>query len=127
MALVHEFLVPKLNHHHIAHGAVWFQQDEATARTSNKSMAEIWRLFPCKVISYRGAIDWPHALQIFLNVNFLWGYLKQHVCLDKPRTVGEPKKITERDVRSIPCNMLQRVMANFFQRLKECVKKLVDT
>lgn len=55
---------------------------------------------------------------------FLWGNLKSKVYIAKSRIPIILKYGIEREVRTIPCNMLESVViANLAQRLDECVEK----
>jgi hypothetical protein len=71
-------------------------------------------MFPARVISRRGNIEWstrsPH-----LNACdfFLWGYLKSKVYEKKLRTTKDLKKNISKEVAPISPTMLQRVMQNF--------------
>lgn len=124
LTMLREFLLPELRRRRINRRNVWFQQDGATAHTSNVCMAEVRRLFPGKVISHRGDVDWPPRSPDLSPCDFfLWGYLKNKVYINKPRTVVELKDAIERDIRAIPRNMVERVMTNFAQRVDECAKK----
>jgi hypothetical protein len=90
-------------------------------------------MFPARVISRRGNIEWP-ARSPDLNTCdfFLWGYLKSKVYEKKPRTTEDLKQNIRKEVAAVPPTMLQRVMQNFQIRLLgECVdnngRHLTDT
>ena len=68
-------------------GDTWFQQDGATAHTSRTSMAVLREIFPERLISIRGDLEWPAALQIWPLVCFLWVFSMwffEIPCLCKP-------------------------------------------
>ena len=49
---------------------------------------------------------------------FLWGYLK-----DKPRTLDELKEAIRQQITKINRDLLERVEANFLERLQQCVNE----
>jgi hypothetical protein len=79
-------------------------------------------MFPARVISRRGTIEWP-ARSPDLNTCdfFLWGYLESKVYEKKPRTTEDLKQNIREEVAAIVPTMLQRVMQNFQKRLRERV------
>jgi hypothetical protein len=79
-------------------------------------------MFPARVISRRGNIEWP-ARSADLNACdfFLWGYLKSKVYEKKPRTTVDLKKNIRDELAAISSTMLQQVMHNFQKLLRECV------
>ncbi|KAI5724805.1 hypothetical protein M8J77_007361 [Diaphorina citri] len=52
---------------------------------------------------------------------FLWGYLKERVYREKPRTLHELKEAITEEVRRIPRAMLGRVATSFISRLDSCI------
>jgi hypothetical protein len=101
---------------------VWFQQDGAMAHSVGIAMRALNEMFPARVISRRGNIEWP-ARSPDLNACdfFLWGYLRSKVYEKKPRTTEDLEQNIREEVAAIPPNMLQRVMQNFQKHLRECV------
>jgi hypothetical protein len=79
-------------------------------------------MFPARVISRRGNIEWP-ARSPDLNTCdfFLGGYLKSKVYEKKSRPTEDLKQNIREEVAAIPPTMQQRVMLNFQKRLRECV------
>jgi hypothetical protein len=65
------------------------------------------RMFPARVISWRGNIEWP-ARSPDLNTCdfFLWGYLKSKVYKKKPRTTEDLKQNIMEEVAAGPPTML---------------------
>lgn len=54
----------------------------------------------------------------------LWNNLKSKVYIAKQRTPVDLKDVIEREIRTVPCNMLSSVViANFAQWINECVEK----
>jgi hypothetical protein len=97
------------------------------------AMRVLSEMFPPRVISRRGNIEWP-ARSPDLNAcdYFLWRYLKSKVNERKPMTTEDLKQNIREEVAAIPPTMLQRVTQNFQKRLLgECVdnngRHLTDT
>uniref|UniRef100_A0A8D9B3Q2 Transposase n=1 Tax=Cacopsylla melanoneura TaxID=428564 RepID=A0A8D9B3Q2_9HEMI len=107
--MLREFLVPELRSRGLSRCRLYFQQDRATCHTSNESIAEVKRLFPGKVISKRGDVNWPPCSpDLSVCDFFLWGYLKNKVYVDQPRTLDELKDAISQEIRNIPREMLER-------------------
>lgn len=102
---------------------LWFQQDGATAHTARRTIAVLRELFPGRLISRSGDIDWP-ARSPDLNPCdfFLWGYLKDRVYRHRPRSIEQLKQRIIEEVEAIPTNMTMRVEENFWSRLQLCVR-----
>ena len=99
-----------------------FQQDGAMAHTANISMVTIHGLFPGRVISRRGDVEWPpRSPDLNACDFFLWGYIKSKVYENQPRTAADLKQNIRNEVAAIPGVMLQRGMQNFRKRFQECV------
>jgi len=54
--------------------------------------------------------------------DFLWGYLKSLVYVDRPRTIDYLKSNIRDAIANIPIDMLRRVDENFKKRLNQCVR-----
>ena len=52
---------------------------------------------------------------------FLWSYLKPRVYEGKPRTLEELKGAIRKQIRIINQELLERVEANFGERLQLCI------
>ena len=52
---------------------------------------------------------------------FLWGYLKSRVHEGKPRTLEELKGAIRKEIGMINQELLERVVANFRERLQTCI------
>jgi len=65
-------------------------------------------MFPARVISQRGSIEWPARSPDLNACNFfLWGYLKSKVYEKKPRTAVDLKQNIRDEVAAISTTMLQ--------------------
>jgi hypothetical protein len=80
-------------------------------------------MFPARVISRRGNTEWP-ARSPALNACdfFVWVYHKRKVYEKKPRTTVDLKQNIRDEVAAMSPTMLQRVMQNFQERLRESVE-----
>jgi hypothetical protein len=79
-------------------------------------------LFPNRLISRFGDLTWPSRSPVLTAPDyFLWGYLKEKVFVYCLHTIEELKTEIRRDIRSIPRDMLQRVMDAFPRRLQQYI------
>lgn len=104
---------------------MFFQQDGATCHTSHASMNVLRCLFPNRVISKNGDIQWPaRSPDLSACDYFLWGYLKSRVFQSPPpRDIRELKERIIEEVTRIPAATIRNVMTNFRTRLEECVRQ----
>ena len=117
-----EFLQPRLNNLGYRNSNLWFQQDGATAHTATKSMEVLRKMFPSRLVSLRGDVPWPARSPDLAPCDFfLWGYLKERVYRDRPKTIQELKIAIDREIKLIPQEMTKNVMKSFKNRLQQCV------
>lgn len=103
---------------------IWFQQDGATSHTARESMAILRRMFPGRVISKFGDLNWPaRSPDLSACDFFLWGYLKSKVYTNRPQTLNQLKRNIRTEIDAIPVEVLQRVMQSFRARLQECQQR----
>ncbi|KDR23995.1 hypothetical protein L798_07934 [Zootermopsis nevadensis] len=96
----------------------WFQQDGATAHTASSTLAMLAEFLGDRVI-FKGL--WPPRSPDLTSPDFfLWGYLKQKVYANNPRTVAELQTNIERCIATIPQAMLRRVSRNVIKRVNLC-------
>lgn len=55
-----QFFLPKLDDIDVAH--MWFQQDDATCRTTNETIQLLHETFPSRVLSRFGDQNWPQIV-----------------------------------------------------------------
>ena len=68
------FLEPELQRLGVETQTRWFQQDGATAHTTKTAVRVLNEMFPARVISRKGNIEWPARLPNLNACNFLlWG------------------------------------------------------
>ena len=66
---------------------------------------------------------WPPRLPDLSCYFFLWGYLKSHVYIHKPRTLNDLKEAIQQEIRLIDCQLLARVTDDFKKRLENCIQE----
>lgn len=121
VAMIEDFFTPELQNFPGFNTRTWFQQDGATAHTSNVAMPVVRQLFPNKVISRRGDIPWPPRSPDLTQMDFfLWGYLKTKVYETNPRSIDVLKENIQREMANITELTCRAVMDNFKRRLQEC-------
>ncbi|XP_069594588.1 bromodomain-containing protein 7 isoform X2 [Ranitomeya imitator] len=104
----------------------WFQQDGATAHTARVTMNCLRQMFPGRLISLRGDVNWPARSPDLAPCDFfLWGYLKSKVYINRPNTLEDLRNNIEAEIGRIPVDMLVRVHENFRKHyLKPCNLKI---
>ena len=81
-------------------------------------------LFGDRLISRFADTPWPpRSPDLSICDYFLWGYLKARVYEHKPRTLENLKEAIRVEVAQIDRAMLERVEANFQERLQKCIKR----
>lgn len=88
-----------------------------------KILSKIIVLFPLRLISRRGDINWPaRSPDLTAPDYFLWGFLKSRVFRRKPRNIDQLKEAIRDEIHGIPGAVLRAVMSNFVHRLEECME-----
>ena len=73
------------------------------------------------MVSKHFEIEWsPHSPDLSPPDFYLWGYLKDRVYQEKPRTLSQLKTKIRKEVKAIKPEVLKDVMNNFCVRLKKC-------
>ena len=89
---------------------LWFQQDGASPHSAHITRDWLKENFKKRVVSKNFSIEWsPHSPDLSPPDFYLWGYLKDRVYQEKPRTLSQLKPA-----------VLKAVMNNFCVRLKKC-------
>jgi hypothetical protein len=98
----------------------WFQQDNATAHTSRRSLDHIEQFFGQRVIS-KGL--WPpRSPDLSPPDFFLWGYLKSKVYENKPETLLALRQNIVQEVTRIPLQLLRSVSGSTIHRVQMCIQ-----
>ena len=90
-----------------------------------KTISERWRpSYRTHVVSRFGDVPWPpRSPDLSACDFFLWGYLKSKVYVRKPPTVDDLKVSIREEIATVPQEMLVKVMQNFEERLRTCVRQ----
>jgi len=98
-----------------------FSTDGATAHTADHLMRVLRQMFPNKVISRFGDIQWPPRWPDLSSCDyFLWGFLKEGVYAHKPRTLEDLKLAITEDINGIEQDLLTEVSDDFQTRMNIC-------
>lgn len=102
----------------------WFQQDEATPHTATVTLDWLDSKFPGRLISRRRNPEWaPHSPDLNPPDFYLWGYLKDRVYKDNPRTIPDLKEAITREIQAISKEECCRVMNHFARRIQVCLQQ----
>lgn len=100
---------------------VWWQQDGATAHTSGPTMELLRQIFGRRIISRNSEINWPsRSPDLTAPDFFLWGYLKDRVYHNKPRTIQQFKANIREEIKNINQKTLRQVMVHSLERARQC-------
>jgi hypothetical protein len=116
--MLSSYLIDYVEEHDISH--YYFQQDGATCHTCNITIERLNEIFPNKIISINGDIEWPPRSPDMNPLDyFLWGHLKQIVYQNKPRTITELKNNIISAINNLndDLDLLERVIENFKSRI----------
>ena len=115
--MLENFLRPAVENH----PTLWFQQDGATAHTARDSMALLKDIFGERIISRKSDFNWlPRSPDLTAPDCFLWGYLKERVYVNKPRTIPQLKNNIRNEIEVITPEILRKVMENVLERARMC-------
>ena len=81
-------------------------------------------MFPGRLVSKYGDVDWPpRSPDLTAPDFFLWGYLKGKVYANQPKTLRALKTNIRREIAAITTEMLEEVMENAQKRAQLCLKE----
>ena len=81
-------------------------------------------MFQNRKISRHSDFEWPpHSSDLTAPDFWLWGYLKDKVYVNKPRTIQELKANIQQKILSLQPPMLRIVMENSLERAQLCEAK----
>lgn len=113
----------KLTHEH------WFQQDGAPPHRTENAFQLLYPVFSSRVIAlgYPGkmncGIEWPpYSPDLNPCDFFLWGYLKDRIYKNAPKTIDQLKSAITREIQTITTDLLERVSDGFEHRLRHLVR-----
>lgn len=124
LAMLEDFFEPKFEElsEETNLGDIWFQQDGATAHTAQVVMVKLRQMFPARLVSRRGDVEWPpRSPDLSICDFFLWGYLKEKVFRSRPHNLEELKMRIREEIAAKPLEMCRRAAENFRHRLQQCI------
>jgi hypothetical protein len=122
--MLEDIVIPELHRLHIPLNKVWFQQDGATAHTARAVLDYLQEVFPGKVISKGGSVQWPpRSPDLSLCDYFLWGHLKGQVYRKPVHSVRQLKNRIRAAVGAISETMLKDAVSALAVRIRECKRR----
>ena len=101
------------------------QQDGAPPHCSDKSLEYLRRYFPSDILISRST-DFPlspYSLDLNPPKYFLWGYLKERIYNNNPKTLADLKDNIKSEIMKIPVDMIERVIDNFNIRVVAIIRQ----
>lgn len=121
LEMLKTFLIPELKKKR-KFRRTFFQQDGATCHTAKKTLDFLRKEFGTRLLSRNTEFPWPpRSPDLSVCDFFLWGYLKQRVYANKPRTLDQLRANIWREIAEIKPAMLKKVYDNFEKRLENCI------
>lgn len=78
-------------------------------------------MFQDRIISLNSDFEWPPRSPDLTAPDFwLWGYLKDKVYANRPRTIQQLKANIRQEILSLQPQMLRSVMENSLERARLC-------
>lgn len=97
----------------------YFQQDGATCHTSGDSMKLIASFFGDRLVSKN---LWPPRSPDLTSPDFfLWGYLKDRVYKNRPRSLAELREAIRNEISNINEDTLRKTSQNMVRRVQLCM------
>ena len=89
--------------------------------SSKRSLRILCDMFPGHLVYPRGDIGWPpHSPDLTPCDFLLWGHIKSRVYQHRLANLELKAAITH-EINAIPQDMVEREMANFRERLQNCI------
>ena len=100
---------------------MFFQHDGAPAHYALIVRDWLNEKFPDQLIGRRGPIEWPARSPDLSPCDFfLWGYLKDKVCQDRPATIAQLRERISTACAEISAKMCMHVCQSMEFRLERC-------
>uniref|UniRef100_A0A0K0ELC2 DUF4817 domain-containing protein n=1 Tax=Strongyloides stercoralis TaxID=6248 RepID=A0A0K0ELC2_STRER len=114
--MIQNFLVPQLE----GEEEMWFQQSGSPSHTTKETIYLLKSIFGNRLISKKCDINYPSQSPDLSAADFfLWGYLKDQVYKNRPKTIDELKDNIEEEIGYIQQDTLKKVMENVLERVKK--------
>ena len=102
----------------------YFQQDGATAHTSNASLTFLQTIFGSHIISKN---LWPPRSPDLTPPDFyLWSAMKNKIYCSNPRTINELKETITNYIQKVDDTLLKDVFRNMMTRATRCTVSKID-
>ena len=123
IALMRTKFIPALRRKRgIDMNSVIYQQDGTPPHCSDRFLEYLSRYFPGgRVISSRTDFSWPSDLNP--PDYFLWGYHKERIYNNNPKTLAHLKDNIKSEIMKIPIEMIKRVIDNFNTRVRAVIRQ----
>lgn len=99
----------------------WFQQDNATAHTSRQTTRYLTQTFGNRRIDKE--LFPPRSPDLTPVDFYLWGYLKDNVYVNNPKTLDDLKSAITSCINSISKETLKNVSWNIVKRARLCASQ----
>ena len=105
--------------------SVIYQQDGTPPHCSDRSLEYLGWYFPGdRLISRRADFPWPpYSPDPNPSENFFWGYLKERIYHNNPKTLADLKDNIKSEIMKIPVDMIERVIDNFNTRVGAVIRQ----
>jgi len=122
--MLDDFVVPELRRLGISLRRVWFQQDGASPHTTGSVLTRLRQIFPGKVISKNGDVNWPPRSPDLSPLDFfLWGHLKNTIYTQPVHSLGQLRARISASLATLPGSTLRSAMENLALRCRSCLQK----
>jgi hypothetical protein len=122
--MLDEYVFPKSCDMGIDVARVYFQQDEATARTARLSVGTSRQFLQHRIISRFGDVPRPaRSLDLTACDLSLWGYHKHKVFETRPPYSDTLEQRIVEEINAIQAATLLCVMGNVVTRVRECIER----
>jgi AraC-like DNA-binding protein len=122
--MVQKFLIPHLHRSHVPLRSVWFQQDGARPHTAAATLTLLKDIFPGKVLSKGGSMEWPpRSPDLTLPDFFLWGLIKAQVYRSRVPSLAVLKRRIRAALCAVPSATLKAAVDVLALRARACIQQ----
>jgi hypothetical protein len=120
--MLETFFLPEMRHYNLNMVRAWFQQDGATAHTTQLSVNTLHAAFLRRLLSRFDDIQWLSNLPDLTAADFfLWGYLKAQVFTHILPDFNSLKNAVRQEIANVMQDTLHCVMASVPGRWQQCL------
>jgi transposase/AraC-like DNA-binding protein len=128
LRMLEDKFIPEAYGHDMVNGYT-YMQDGATPHRTAEVFECLAEHFGSRVIGldypgwYGEGLEWPpYSPDLNPCDFFLWGYIKDRVYKDNPKTLDELEEKIVYEIRNIPRTILRKIGENFVKRLRKVVE-----